>query len=243
MQQKRHVIHMLLVFMLGLFGGYELQKAKELPTPCIAHHLEKEGFLVLYDGRCKTPYCVVEQLSKESLAGLADRSKQSFKEDKRLARHLRATLADYKGSSYDRGHLAPAANHKQSQQGMGDSFLLSNICPQDPSFNRVYWSHFEQHVRELTQQYKCVTVYTGPLYLPQGAPGKRFVHYPVIGPNDVAVPTHFFKVLQLEETSGFIEKRAYIMPNQSIQADIPLESFQVTVEKIETLSGMLFPAQ
>lgn len=243
MKQKRHVIHILLVFMLGLFGGYELQKAKQLPMPFIAHQLEKEGFLVLYDGRCKAPYCVVEQLSKESLVGYVERSKHSFKEDQNIACHLRATLADYKGSSYDRGHLAPAANHKQSAQSMGDSFLLSNICPQDPSFNRVYWARFEQHVRELTQQYKNVTVYTGPLYVPQGSPGERFVHYPVIGPNDVAVPTHFFKLLQLEEASGLVEKRAYIMPNQPIQADTPLESFQVTVEKVEMLSGMLFPAR
>lgn len=42
----------------------------------------------------------------------------------------RATSADYKGSGFDRGHLAAAANHKWSQKAMEDTFYLSNVAPQ-----------------------------------------------------------------------------------------------------------------
>lgn len=42
----------------------------------------------------------------------------------------RATNADYKGSGFDRGHLAAAANHKWSQKAMDDTFYLSNVAPQ-----------------------------------------------------------------------------------------------------------------
>ena len=107
--------------------------------------------------------------------------------------------------------MAPAADCKNSVQSMADSFLLSNVCPQDAGLNRGYWLAFKRHVRDLTRHYKAVQVITGPLYLPQGRPGERFVQYRCIGPNDVAVATHFFKVLQLEQESGDVEERAYIM--------------------------------
>ncbi|NNM43144.1 MAG: hypothetical protein HKM07_02230 [Chlamydiae bacterium] len=35
------------------------------------------------------------------------------------------------------------------------SIYLSNISPQLPQFNRVLWSSFEKHVRDLVKQYKC----------------------------------------------------------------------------------------
>ena len=46
-----------------------------------------------------------------------------------------AELSDYRNSGYDRGHLAPAADMKNSSISMSESFLFSNISPQDPSFN------------------------------------------------------------------------------------------------------------
>lgn len=42
----------------------------------------------------------------------------------------RSTNADYRGSGFDRGHLAAAANHKWSQKAMEDTFYLSNVAPQ-----------------------------------------------------------------------------------------------------------------
>lgn len=42
----------------------------------------------------------------------------------------RSTNADFRGSGFDRGHLAAAANHKWSQKAMDDTFYLSNVAPQ-----------------------------------------------------------------------------------------------------------------
>lgn len=49
----------------------------------------------------------------------------------------------------------------------------------------------------------------------------------MIGSNNVAVPTHFFKVLAIEKPNGELEMEAYVMPNQVIDDDVPLTSFQV----------------
>jgi len=41
-----------------------------------------------------------------------------------------ASLSDYKGSGYDRGHLAPAGDMKWSSSVMSESFYMSNhYCP------------------------------------------------------------------------------------------------------------------
>ena len=46
-----------------------------------------------------------------------------------------ASPYDYKGTGYDRGHLAPAGDMKINSVAMSESFFMSNISPQNPSFN------------------------------------------------------------------------------------------------------------
>lgn len=59
------------------------------------------------------------------------------------------------------------------------------------------------------------------------ADGKNYVKFEVIGANHVAVPTHFFKMVLLETNQGQYELEAYVMPNQVVDAEVPLTSFQV----------------
>jgi hypothetical protein len=43
--------------------------------------------------------------------------------------------SDYRHSGYCRGHVVPAADVASSQQAVSDSFLLSNVLPQNSSLN------------------------------------------------------------------------------------------------------------
>lgn len=64
--------------------------------------------------------------------------------------------------------MAPASNHKGSQQAMDDTFVLSNISPQiGPGFNQGYWARCERFAQELISQCSDVWIVTGPLYLPK----------------------------------------------------------------------------
>lgn len=142
----------------------------------------------------------------------------------------RSLNSDYKGSGFDRGHLAAAGNHKSDQKYCEQTFYLTNMAPQVGSgFNRDSWNRLEKYVRKLTKTYKNVYVCTGPLYLPKKeADGKSYVKYQVIGNNSVAVPTHFYKVVVGESSDGGLELESYVMPNQVIDDKTPLTVFQVS---------------
>jgi len=203
--------------------------------------IERPGYTLEYDGRTRNAQWVYECLTSENLEGKIERENYSFQEDPKIPRMLQNTLADFKGSGFDRGHLAPAADHKSSADAMRDTFYLSNMSPQVPQFNRGYWVKLEKYVRDLTRSCKLVHVTTGPLFLPNlEEHGKKYVKYQVIGKNNVAVPTHFFKVIMRETTTGSMKSEAYLLPNRQIAKETPLSQFQTTVQDIEKVSGLLF---
>ncbi|XP_059911095.1 endonuclease G, mitochondrial [Gadus macrocephalus] len=210
--------------------------------PSLANIKSRESYITSYDPRTRTASWVIEQLTPDSLTGSSDRKYSDFKEDDSVHVYHRSTNQDYRGSGFDRGHLAAAANHKWSQKAMDDTFILSNVSPQCPHLNRKAWNNLEQLCRSLTKQYLNVYVCTGPLYLPRAeADGKLYVRYQVLGRNHVAVPTHFFKVLILERAGGQgVELRSYVLPNNPVEDNVPLESFLVPIETIERASGLLF---
>lgn len=216
-----------------------LKEPKSLPQKAIL--IERPGYTLEYDGRTKNANWVYECLTADCLKGQVGRENFAFAEDPKIPKTFQNTLEDFRGSGYDRGHLAPAADHKRSSDEMRDTFYLSNMSPQVPQFNRGYWVKLEKYVRDLTRNSKFVHVTTGPLYLPTiEEQGKKFVKYQVIGKNNVAVPTHFFKVIVRENEYGKTKTEAYILPNQQISKDVPLMQFQATLQDVEKVSGLLF---
>jgi endonuclease G len=210
-------------------------------TPLCHLIIHREGYSLSYDMRTRNAKWVYENISSHQLKkGIAIRDNCSFKEDEIIPELFRSTLKDYKFSGFDRGHLAAAANHKDNQEILQETFFLSNICPQEPALNRKYWAKFEKHVRELTSQCNTLEIFTGPLYLPtKDENGKKWVRYQVIGENDVAVPTHFYKVVVLTKIDGQ-EIQSFILPNEQIADSVPLINFRTTLEKIQKASGVIF---
>jgi len=199
-----------------------------------------------YDRRTRNPFWVAEHITPESLsANNADRKHSFFAEDSSVPEKFRAKLKDYFRSGYDRGHQVPAADAKWSQEAMDETFALTNMCPQvGDGFNRDYWAHFEDFCRRLAHRYPSVRIVTGPLYLPRRhEDGKWRISYEVIGhPPNVAVPTHFYKVLFAEDgrVGGNVAIGGFVLPNAPIHNDKPLEDFEVPLEFIERASGLEF---
>jgi endonuclease G len=219
------------------------------PNP--VHDIAVRGeFVSCFDRRMRNPDWVIEHFTHRSLR-VKDGSRESsvFKEDTAIPELFRARLRDYFRSGYDRGHQAPAADAKFSQDAMDETFFLTNMCPQvGEGFNRDYWSHFENFCRQLTNSYDSVRIVTGPLYLPKKGPDGKFrVTYEVIGnPPNVAVPTHFFKIIigEVPRISSIspqgVAIGAFVLPNEAIDNSTPLKSFYVPLDAIERASGVEF---
>ena len=69
--------------------------------------------------------------------------------------------------------------------------------------------------------------------------GRQYVKYEVIGPNHVAVPTHFFKVVVIEDPQGRYELKSFVLPNQVLPDNIQLKAYQRPIESIERAAGFL----
>jgi endonuclease G, mitochondrial len=216
------------------------------PGP-VADLATRPALISSFDRRLRNPSWVAEHITAASLASPGgDRKHSVFLEDPAVPEKFRGKLKDYFRSGYDRGHQVPAADAKWSQAAMNDTFFLTNMCPQvGEGFNRDYWAHFEDFCRRLTQKYPSVRIVTGPLYLPKRdqIDGKWRVSYEVIGnPPNIAVPTHFYKVIFAEDgtTTGPVAVGAFVLPNAAIPNDKPITDFEVPVEAVERASGLEF---
>ncbi|CAB0006394.1 unnamed protein product [Nesidiocoris tenuis] len=192
-----------------------------------------DDFLLSYDNRTRVANWVFEHLTEENLKvkDNVNRELCQFVEDPTIHQFFRSTNADYYRSGYDRGHLAAAGNHKLQQSHCDQTFTLSNIAPQvGVGFNRGAWNRLEKYVRAQARHNSNVYVCTGPVFKPhREADGKKYVKYEVIGERDVAVPTHFFKVIVMEGHDNKLTMEAYLMPNQPINDNAPLTQYLVRI--------------
>ena len=202
--------------------------------------LVKQHFVILEDDRGKLPVFVTYHLTKSDLTGTESRT-NDFRPDPALPEGHRSELADYRNSGYDRGHMAPAGDFTRDQAAMSETFFLSNMAPQRPRLNRVTWEHLESQLRSLVRDRCEVWLFTGALYLDS-------LQHPVapaawIGPDSVAVPTHFYKVVLCQHPDGVRELFAFLMPNSLEPIDGDPTHFAVTVDRVERLAGLTFFAQ
>jgi len=135
----------------------------------------------------------------------------------------------YDGFGFDRGHLAPSADFRWSAKALSESFYYSNMSPQRPDFNRISWAKLEDLLRAYVERDKSeLIVITGPLLRPNLPKVERSV-------NNVSIPAYYYKaVVDLKNQKAI----GFLMPNKL--ADYPIESYAVTIDSLESLTGINF---
>lgn len=188
-------------------------------------YLCRSNYAVHYRNDTKVAEWVAERITLEDIRGPAER-KNNFKEDDDILEQYRSTLEDYVGTGYDRGHLSPAAANTQNDDIMSESFLLTNMAPQNASKNRGIWRSLELTIRDWVSQGKDIWVVTGTVF-EDG--------YLTIG-NNVGVPTHMWKVIYDASAPKAI---AFYFPNEKISRS-ELPSLAISVRELENITGIDF---
>ena len=207
--------------------GVILQAQIEIPnTNTNGQVISHLAYTLEYSETHEQAYWVAYELTASEVSGAHKRS-NNFRPDQKI-RTGSAALSDYRGSGYDRGHLAPAGDMKWSSTAMSESFFMSNMSPQDPGFNRGIWKKLESNVRSWAEQNGSIFVVTGGILEPI---------LPSIGGNRVAIPRYFYKVVLDYQQPG-VKAIGFILPNQ--KSSQPFASYAVSIDAVEARTGIDF---
>lgn len=202
----------------------------DIPAPLI-HRAERilvrKGYTASYNEEMRIPNWVAWELTREHATGTVKRPNRAFHEDTDVSTP-RATYGDYRDCGWSKGHMCPAGDNKWDRDAMYDTFLLTNICPQDYTLNSGYWNSVEMRCRHWAERFGSVTIVCGPIL--QGD------HHQTIGDNHIVVPEAFFKVVVCLE--GEPRGVGFICPNtdEHLSDDVCVTS----INEVERVTGITF---
>lgn len=187
--------------------------------------LENKGFFSGFSGTRKSPlwvgYCVFDLLFAEKFP-----RPSSFSTDDRVDSQVESD--SFKNSGYDKGHLAPnwAISTQYGKEAQRKTFLMSNICPQKPTLNRVIWRKLEALEMDYARKFSRIWVITGPV----------FDEHREVLPGNIEIPDAFFKCIVRKEGE---EPRiiSFLIP-QNVCGNEDLKQFLVPIDRIEESAGM-----
>jgi len=153
----------------------------------------------------------------------------SFYVDKRLVTKDRTGSRNaYTNSGYDRGHLAPYHIAATTDANKKQANLYSNVAPQARVLNRGQWRVLEKIEETLQNTGVKWWATTGVTY-------NYPIHYLNAVDHKLAVPSHFWKSLALQNDDGTWVAYSFIVPNAYVR-DIGNNS--VTVDDLEIITGL-----
>jgi len=199
-----------------------------LPLP--ASNLVRHQYYTLsYNEKYEQANWVYYLLTDSMVLNSGVERSNNFKMDQLVATQS-AKSSDYTKSGYDRGHLCPAGDMGFNPKAMQESFLMSNISPQAPDFNRGIWKELETQVREWAKKEHQLYVVTGPVF--KDSKGS-------IGKEEVLVPGYYFKIIY--DPTDEPKLIAFVLPNQ--KSDSSLTNYAISVDEAESLTGFDYFSQ
>jgi endonuclease G len=162
----------------------------------------------------------------------------NFRADIRIPPRFRASLDDYKGSGYDRGHLVSSANQINQEIQNSETFLLSNMTPQKEELNRRMWSQLEEKIRILNSKEDVLETYvlSAPVFY-----FNKVIE--TIGKHDdlgidIPIPHAYIKSVLAEDVKGRLTLWTFLMENTQLEGKI--EDFLIKTYDAEQLIGGRF---
>ena len=203
---------------------------QQVPKECAQQILRRVGYVVSYNPDNRIPNWVAWQLTESHTTGPYKRAGIGFQADSE-AKGVQVTTYDYSRSGYDRGHMCPSGDNKWDKTAQQQSFLMTNICPQNRNLNAGDWNEMENQCRKWAKQYGCIYIVAGPILYNQ--------KHKTIGKAKVVVPEAFFKVVLCME--GTPKAIGFIYKNEA--GNRPKGDYVNSIDAIERITGFdFFPA-
>ena len=197
-----------------------------LPTSVKGKQYRQSHYIFSYAESDRLSEWVAYELTDSELVKAVTRDNKKFAQDKKLPNGVRHY--EYRNSGYDRGHLAPAADMAFSEVAMTESFLMSNIAPQLPVFNRGIWSELENKARHWVRNSGKLYVVTGCCW-DEASERMRETAIPI--------PDYYYKALfdTNKESRGMI---VFLLPHGDIRRTV--FDYAITVDSLERLTAIDF---
>ena len=220
----------LTVMMLMMVGSAAGQMMTFIPAPmkdASEQILTRKAYVTSYNKDTKIPNWVAWHLTAGHTKGSHQRPGGAWHEDEEVD-EPRATLYDYRGSGWSRGHMCPAGDNKWDAEAMYESFLFTNCCPQNNNLNSGTWNQIEMACRRWAERFGDVYIVCGPILFRQG--------HQTIGQNHVVVPEAFFKVVLC--LNGTPKGIGFICRNTDGNSKKDL--YVNTIAQVERITGITF---
>lgn len=192
--------------------------------------IKKKGFKICYNHQLKSLLWSKATLTAQDLKkkGLS-RKGIRFYEEISIPRRYRATLADYRGSGWDRGHEISNDDMNHNLRAQKDTFSLANITPQAPNLNRGAYRKAETATRTLIIRSRDRgTIIAGAIF--DRINPKR------IGSSRIAVPKEIYRIVKLRNGKAY----AYLFPNRKEMKYGKIKEYRVPISLIEKKTGFTF---
>jgi endonuclease G len=105
--------------------------------------VETSIFTVMYSEKLEQPLWV--KYTAKPIIKVADRKGMDFYKEKD---YITSDNNDYKGTPYDKGHMAPAAHFTDSKENLKQTFTYLNSALQRDKLNRGEWRFLEAAERK-----------------------------------------------------------------------------------------------
>lgn len=188
------------------------------------------GFVVQYNLLKKAPNFTIHSLSPNQISqdyGVKAKRRSNFFVDDVNLHDNSALNSDYRKSGYDKGHMVPAGDFYWNKLLKNETFVLTNITPQNPALNRGIWASLESVIRgKVASLLEEAYVITGAIY------SKDNGEY--IGRNKVGVPLNLYKIIYFPHSEIMY---AFLFDNSVSEFWGNLSQFQVKVDDIELITS------
>lgn len=192
--------------------------------------LDYEGFTVWLD--CNRHGAIKFRYNAQRDTGNYKRSDKFFL-DPNVPASCQQTTGKAYGNKYDRGHLVPANHLDYSASAIKATNTMTNILPQAANMNRGAWLMTE----EITECYRDIAelLIIGGVVWGNNSADDYFVKS-----HEVKTPDAFWKVI-IRGIGQDERAIAWIIPNSQDAKRGNLDSYLVTVDEIERLTGEKIP--